>query len=120
MRAAPRGAFGPISRTVVVAILGIASVVAVGPMLWLVSTSFKDRGDVFAVPPEFIPADPTLDNYAYVWGQADVQQYFVNSLLVSAGTVLLNVSAAALLGFAWAGSASGGGGCCSCSGSARW
>ncbi|WP_055479988.1 carbohydrate ABC transporter permease [Sphaerimonospora mesophila] len=100
MRAAPRGAFGPISRTVVVAILGIASVVAVGPMLWLVSTSFKDRGDVFAVPPEFIPADPTLDNYAYVWGQADVQQYFVNSLLVSAGTVLLNVSAAALLGFA--------------------
>ncbi|MEU6411234.1 carbohydrate ABC transporter permease [Microbispora sp. NPDC046933] len=100
MSAGTKGAFGPAGRVVIVAVLGVASLVAAGPLLWLVSTSFKSRGDVFTVPPEIVPAHPTLDNYAYVWGQADVQRYFANSLLVSLGTVLLNVSAAALLGFA--------------------
>ncbi|MEV4551549.1 carbohydrate ABC transporter permease [Nonomuraea wenchangensis] len=94
--------FGLGTRTAVLAVLTAGAALALAPVLWLLSTSFKGRGDVFAVPPELVPASPTLDNYAYVWNQADVQRYFVNSLLASAGTVLLNVSVAALLGFALA------------------
>ncbi|WP_283137713.1 carbohydrate ABC transporter permease [Rhizohabitans arisaemae] len=100
MRGRTKQAFRPVPRIVIMVVLGISSLVAIGPLVWLVSTSFKSRGDVFAVPPELIPADPTLDNYSHVWTQADVQQYLANSLLVSVGTVLLNVSTAALLGFA--------------------
>jgi ABC-type glycerol-3-phosphate transport system permease component len=94
--------FSLTGRTLVVTVLAAGAALALAPILWLVSTSVKGRGDVFAVPPEIVPASPTLDNYAYVWNQADVQRYFVNSLIASGGTVLLNVSVAALLGFALA------------------
>src|SRR5690606_32547726 len=94
--------FTPGGRAAVLAVLSAGAVLALAPIVWLVSTSFKERGDVFAVPPQLIPAAPTAANYAYVWNQADVQRYFVNSLIASGGTVLLNVSVAALLGFALA------------------
>ncbi|HUZ23072.1 MAG TPA: carbohydrate ABC transporter permease [Streptosporangiaceae bacterium] len=92
--------FSRFSKTIILIILGGAALVSLIPLAWLLSTSFKIRSDVFAVPPQLIPKHPTLSNYAYVWTQGDVAQYFMNSVLASAGTVLLNLAAATLLGYA--------------------
>ncbi|MGH2403121.1 MAG: carbohydrate ABC transporter permease [bacterium] len=37
-----------------------------GPIVWMVSSSFQFDADLFTVPPQLIPQQPTLDNYRYV------------------------------------------------------
>lgn len=44
-----------IRTAVVITVLSIGGVGMVLPLVWMVSTSLKDRGSIYAYPPEFIP-----------------------------------------------------------------
>jgi putative chitobiose transport system permease protein len=74
---------------------GVLSAIAVAmllPLLWLVSTAFKSAEEnIFAFPPQFIPATPTLNNFIAVWQQNPFGQYFINSIIVAVLTVGLNL-----------------------------
>jgi putative chitobiose transport system permease protein len=62
------------------------------PLLWLLSTAFKSpQENIFAFPPQFIPATPTLQNFITVWQQNPFGQYFLNSIIVAVLTVALNL-----------------------------
>lgn len=50
------------------------------PFFWLISTSFKDYIDAFAMPPKIF-FTPTLDNYAEVLGGANFLHYLLNSVI---------------------------------------
>lgn len=50
------------------------------PLFWLISTSFKNYIDAFAMPPRFI-FTPTLANYEKVLGKADFFGYMMNSVI---------------------------------------
>jgi putative chitobiose transport system permease protein len=68
------------------------AILAVGPLLWLVSTAFKSPDEnIFRFPPQFIPAQPTLDNFIKVWRDNPFHIYLFNSFLVSSITVVLNL-----------------------------
>jgi putative chitobiose transport system permease protein len=78
----------------------IISIISIFPFLWLVSTSLKGAGEnIFAYPPSFIPKDFTLANYVGVWHKVDLMKYFVNSMIVAGGTVLLNLILSSLAGY---------------------
>ncbi|MBJ6630619.1 ABC transporter permease [Streptomyces sp. ZS0098] len=62
------------------------AVVAV-PLYWTLITSLKDRSRYYASNPLVPSADPTLDNYRMVV-ESDFLQYFVNSVVVTAGAVI--------------------------------
>lgn len=62
----------------------------VAPVIWLLSTSFKGQLDIFADPPQLI-ATVTLDNYREVLGDEAFMHSFLNSILVSSGTVILSM-----------------------------
>lgn len=82
------------------ALLGLASLVTVLPFLWLLMTSLKGPADaVFSLPPQFIPRDPTLNNFVKVWQQLAIWRFFLNSLFVAALTVTLNVAVSALAAY---------------------
>src|SRR5579883_2101793 len=59
------------------------------PILWLIDTSFKTSTDAWAVPVQYIPLHPTLDNYgALIAGTASGDlslwpHYFANSLFTA-------------------------------------
>lgn len=73
-------------------VLTLMAVVAVGPFLWLLSTALKSNTEnIFAYPPRFIPETLTLENFATVWGQLPMLNYFMNSLAVTLLTVVLNL-----------------------------
>lgn len=73
-------------------VLSAISIVMLLPLLWLVSTAFKSSEEnIFAFPPEFIPATPTLNNFITVWQQNPFGQYFINSIIVAVLTVGLNL-----------------------------
>lgn len=57
------------------------------PIYYVVITSLKNQAGFFGSNPLAPPTEPTLDNYAFVLEQG-FTQYFVNSLIVTVGTVL--------------------------------
>jgi putative chitobiose transport system permease protein len=62
------------------------------PLLWLVGTSFKSpTEDIFAFPPQLIPAEPTLENFRTVWQTYPFGRYLFNSVIVATFSVLLNL-----------------------------
>lgn len=81
-------------------LLGV-TVIVVGPLLWQLSTSFKGPGDdIYSFPPNFIPTDPTLENYVRVTDFIPVYLYSFHSLLISVGSVVTNAVFATAAGYA--------------------
>jgi putative chitobiose transport system permease protein len=62
------------------------------PLVWLVSTAFKSpEENIFQFPPQFIPANPTVQNFIQVWETNPFGRYLFNSCLVAVLTVGLNL-----------------------------
>ena len=70
------------------------------PVLWMILTSFKTEPSAVAMPPEFLSADWTLQNYAEVWARSDYPRFFWNSVVISVGSTLLGLVVA--IPAAWA------------------
>lgn len=81
-------------------ILIITSLLSIFPFIWLISTSLKGNAEnIFAYPPQLIPTDFTWANYTGVWKRVDFIAYFINSMIVAGGTVILNLLLSALAGY---------------------
>lgn len=81
-------------------ILIIVSILSIFPFIWLLSTSLKGSGEnIFAYPPTIIPHDFTWENYVGVWHRVDLMRYFINSMIVAGGTVLLNLILSSLAAY---------------------
>lgn len=66
--------------------------IAIGPFGWLLSTAMKGQGEnIFAFPPQWIPAHPTLQNFVSVWHKVPMGSFFFNSIVVTTLTVLSNL-----------------------------
>ena len=84
-------------------LLVVVLFITIGPFLWQLSTSLKGSGeDIYTSTPSFIPAQPTLDNYAKVADAIPVWVYIGNSLVVAAIDVIGNIVFATFAGFALA------------------
>ena len=86
------------SRVTLQALAFMGAVIVVLPILWMISTSFKDTGAMFAVPPQWIPKEPTLQSFrAILSADNPFLVWFRNSIIVglatSAGSLLLAVPA---------------------------
>src|SRR3954469_14420680 len=63
-------------------------------------TSLKGPGEqLMTVPPQFLPKDPTLAAYQRVLNALPIGNFFVNSVLVSVTTSILNVLVASLAAY---------------------
>ncbi len=84
-------------------VLGLLALVTAFPFVWVFFTSFKGPNDaIYSVPPQLIPHEPTLANYVRVWTQLPVASFFLNSIIVAAGTVILNVLFTSLAAYPFA------------------
>jgi putative chitobiose transport system permease protein len=84
------------------ALMTLFALFALLPFLWLVSTSFKGAEELFSFPPELVPKKFVLTNYSSVWNAVPFLSYAMNSLIVAAVSIVLNVTLASLAGFALA------------------
>jgi multiple sugar transport system permease protein len=75
---------------ITVALLLVALVFLV-PQAWLFSLSLKDRGGVFAYPPEWVPANASLFNYVFALTNTQVPWYLWNSVKVSVLATVLTL-----------------------------
>lgn len=82
-------------------LLVMVLVIAIGPFIWQLSSSFKGPSDdIYAFPPTLIPADFTLENYTRVAGTIPIFDYAWHSLIVAVALVVANVVLGTLAGYA--------------------
>jgi len=79
----------------------LIAVFALFPILWGLSSSLKPTDQIIEFPPRLLPSEPTLEHYIRIF-QDGALYYIGNSMLVSAATIALTISLAALGGYALA------------------
>src|SRR4051794_20301866 len=76
----------------VYAVLVVATVIAIVPFLYVISTSLKQTVALFAYPPEWIPKEPTLDNFASLVNDYPFARWTLNSLIVASVVTVIKVA----------------------------
>jgi multiple sugar transport system permease protein len=72
------------------------------PLLWLISTSLKERGHEFLVPPELIPHPILWQNYPEAMTALPFGLYFANTMIVVVMSELGTLLTASMAAFAFA------------------
>ena len=82
------------------AVLTLLALITVFPFLWMLLTSLKGPLDPIAsVPPQLIPAHPTLANYEKVLASLPILKFFFNSITVAVVVCVLNVLVSAMAAY---------------------
>ncbi len=69
----------------------LVMLIMVFPLYWMVITSFKTTEEVLLTRPTFWPHTFTLDAYAQVMTHYPVTRYLLNTLIVTAGILIIQV-----------------------------
>jgi len=83
-------------------LLLVATALAIGPFIWMVSTAFMPRDLIYAWPPRWLPIPPTLEHFYDLFDRIPFARNFLNSVIVTGGITVLSLLVNALAGFAFA------------------
>jgi multiple sugar transport system permease protein len=89
-------------RTIAFVILVIGSILALIPVLWMLSTSLKASGDVLLLPPRWIPNPIRWSNYADALRAQPFNVYYRNSALYTFLAVVGDTFSSAMVAYALA------------------
>jgi multiple sugar transport system permease protein len=96
-----RRALGALTAsTVGYLVLAVLLVWTLGPLYWMVTTSFKVPNEIYGASISLWPHQPTLENFAILFRKTPYLLYFRNSMVVSSATTLLSLVFAALGAYA--------------------
>ncbi len=75
---------------------------ALGPFIWMLLTSLKDRQELYATPLQYLPVHPTFENYIDAWTSpvTPFSRFFLNSLWVCSVTMVATTVVSVLAGYA--------------------
>lgn len=76
--------------------LTILAVIAAFPLLWIILSSVKGKGEMTSNPTSIFPKSVTLDNFRTVLGQLHFGNNMLNSVIVAGSTTIIGVIIAAL------------------------
>lgn len=79
-----------------------ASVIALFPLLWMVSVSLMAPGEASSSPPPLLPASPTLAGYRELFERADMGRSLANSLALAVLATALSLAFNVAAGYAFA------------------
>lgn len=88
------------AKIAVLVALVLGAAYAALPVVWMLSSSFKQNTDIFASPPELIPSRPTLEAYTSVFTDPMKVRFFINSYFISLSVTVLTLLVAVLAAFA--------------------
>jgi multiple sugar transport system permease protein len=92
----------PVQRGLLLAAMSALALLALAPLLWMVSVSFMAPGAASAIPPPLWPSAPTLHNYRELFERAGMGRFLFNSFLVATLTTVVAVGLNTLAGYAFA------------------
>ncbi|MCU1411113.1 MAG: carbohydrate transporter permease [Rhodoglobus sp.] len=81
--------------------LALGLVVAgLGPIIWLAKAAITPTQDTIRTPLEFFPNGIKWENLAQAWTEVHIDQYFINTLVVAAGSWFFQLLIATTAGYA--------------------
>jgi multiple sugar transport system permease protein len=89
-----------LTQIILFLITSILAVMTIAPLLWMLSTAFKNPNEVFAG--NLIPEAPTLANFLYVFTQVDFFRYLLNTFFVAATVTVIALFFHSMAGYALA------------------
>ncbi|SDQ40952.1 multiple sugar transport system permease protein [Streptococcus equinus] len=91
-----------LSHVLIVIILLIGSIVMIGPLLWMVSTSLKDKNGVFQLPPQWIPNPIRIDAYKRLLDLDTLVSGIKNTVIVSLTVTIIGTITSSMAAFSFA------------------
>lgn len=76
--------------------LTILAVVAAFPLVWILLSSVKSKGEITGNPTGFFPKSITFENFRIVWEQLKFNENILNSVIIAGSTTLIAVIISAL------------------------
>mgnify|MGYP001189091340 FL=1 len=94
----------PLARILTYAILLTGLAVTLVPFIWILMTSLKPASEIVRIPPTFFPEQWTLNSYQTIFNDPKVPlaRFYLNSLLVSVGRVVITLFTSSLAGYIFA------------------
>ncbi|HEY9292006.1 MAG TPA: carbohydrate ABC transporter permease [Microlunatus sp.] len=89
---------GRIRRLITYLVLTPISLIWIYPFIWMISSSVKPNSKVFA-DLGLIPTKFFLSNYADAWVNGNIGRFFINSVIVSVGGVVIVVLTTSTMGY---------------------
>jgi multiple sugar transport system permease protein len=84
------------------AALVLLALIALAPLLWMLSVSFMPAGAASHFPPPLLPARFTLDNYRELFERIGIGHYLINSVIVASAITVLSLLVNTMAGYAFA------------------
>ncbi len=89
-----------VSRMLMYLALILGAIVAILPFYWMVATSFMTLGET--INRVWVPKSLQFKNYVIAWEEAKFAKYFVNSVIITALTLVGLLTTSILAGYAFA------------------
>lgn len=87
---------------VILTVMSIGAVAMFFPTVWMLLCSFKTQGELYQMPPTFLPENFNFHNFSNVFKQMPFGQYYFNSLWTSLLNTVVGVLSSALVGYVFA------------------
>lgn len=83
-------------------VAGLILFFTMAPFLWMTIISITPESGLFAQGVQYIPNNPTIENYFKIFGVVNFGRVFVNSVIVAVSTTVLAMSVSVIAGYAFA------------------
>lgn len=79
--------------------MGLACLLFVLPLVWMVLTALKSADELFSVPVRWLPAAPQWSNFLEAWRALPMARFYFNTAFVATAVTLLQLVNAALCAY---------------------
>ena len=87
---------------VVYLLMTILALIFMIPLMWMLSTSLKTRSEIFAWPPEWVPALPQWGNYAEAFDKYPLGRFILNSMVLVVANIAGGLISVPIISYAFA------------------
>ncbi len=91
-----------VSRILLYAMLTLGAVMALLPMVWMVSASVMPAGEASSYPPRFFPSRVTFEHYIDLFTRLNLGRYLFNSAFVALIVTSASLAINSMAGYAFA------------------
>jgi len=90
------------SQVILYVFLIIGALIALVPMLWMLSASFMPAGEASTYPPHFLPSKITFSHYGELFTRLNLGRYLFNSALIAFTVTAISLVINSMAGYAFA------------------
>jgi multiple sugar transport system permease protein len=91
-----------LTKILLYALLVLGAMIALAPMLWMLSASVMPTGEASAYPPRFFPSKVTFSHYGELFTRLNLGRYLFNSAFIALTVTAISLVINSMAGYAFA------------------